>query len=515
MSSLQGMDASEGASEDTYAESFNEIPARSTGSPITPSASSRDGLGPPQQDQAKTPVDYSTAHQTYEHPAIHIPFNSLDNQTLATLSGKGDILSVLINLNKLFHPHSLKTLYSTPVLKQNPHLPFLLICHAECTITVKMLDPHLFNSLSLDVDQLFHLLGYLGDTVIVGHDIRARAKALRVVRTFGWQTGIAHPIWASTSSEAESPITLQLKVVQEITDAKRLNKQDTFVLFVICLVKRALARSFEEDYVKAMALQEIGIRRDDLFATFIWFNLTLRTALDRNNAAVVSAMIRTIAEMEKIGEWGMLVSNWWKTQELAYMKVDLYRTEHEKGYHGTGMPDLFPKTYVRSYTHAHPLILPETLAVRRGRPAETSSHHHPSGKAPASVRTTTSDASTLAPPDPRYHQQVAKSKLTEKWIYDLPAMDDLEFYQDTENDPKNADEGSFLHSAQYSDTTIVATFSITFPVRLSQMIMDNSVMLTEKVKNLRGKYIFEAGYDVVPCGFTVLIPEQLQCFQGM
>jgi len=50
--------------------------------------------------------------------------------------------------------------------------------------------------------------------------------------------------------------------------------------------------------------------------------------------------------MKKIGEWGMLVSNWWKTQEPAFLKVPLYQTQYEKlyGYQGVGIPDLFPNT---------------------------------------------------------------------------------------------------------------------------------------------------------------------------
>jgi len=345
--------------------SFSEVrsPSTSRSFPISQSVLTHHGLrsepdeNPMQEEYESHPQHHhqqrrQQRERTYEPPAqIHIPFNTLEKHTQAILYYKGDILSVLLNLAKLFHPHSLRTLYSSAVLQENPHLPSLLIRHAECAITLKMLDPHLFTSLGFNFDELFHLLGSLGESVTAGHDIRARAKALRVLRTFGWNSGVVQTIWAKNDNEAESPITLQLKLVQEISDAKLLNErynngEDTFVLFVLCLVKRGIVRNFEEDYNQAMELQKSGIRQDDLLSTFVWFNLALRTAVDRNNAAVVRSMIRTIAEMKKIGEWGMLIANWWKTQEPAFLKVPLYQKEYEKlyGYQGIGIPDLFPKT---------------------------------------------------------------------------------------------------------------------------------------------------------------------------
>ena len=189
-----------------------------------------------------------------------------------------------------------------------------------------MLNGALFSTLGLDFDTLFHLLGRLSENRYVDPELRARAMAMRVVRTFGWESGNVSDCWAETEEQAASPITLQLKLVQEIEGALHLHEQfstgnSAILHLVLCLVKRAIDRPFEENYAAAIKLHKTAINRDDLLATFVYLNLTLRTAIDRQNRPVIRTMIRTISELKLLGEWGMLFSDWWKVQEIEFCET--------------------------------------------------------------------------------------------------------------------------------------------------------------------------------------------------
>jgi hypothetical protein len=73
---------------------------------------------------------------------------------------------------------------------------------------------------------------------------------------------------------------------------------------------------------------------------------------------------------------------------------------------------------------------------------------------------------------------------------------------------------SFSSFSQYSDESKFATSSITFPFTVSQLILDHTLSLEAYVQGLEGKYLFEAGYDVIPGDYKLLLNEQVECFQG-
>ena len=196
---------------------------------------------------------------------------------MSILYYKGDILSLWLYLSELFQSHNYNELFAPRTLEVNPHLAYLLIQHIECAITLKILNGGLFATLGLNFDTLFHLLGRLSENRYVNPELRARAMAMRVVRTFGWESGKVSNCWAETEDQAASPITLQLKLVQEIEIAFHFHKQfstgnSAILHLVLCLVKRAIDRTFEENYAAAIKLHKTAIDRDDLLATFVYFN---------------------------------------------------------------------------------------------------------------------------------------------------------------------------------------------------------------------------------------------------
>lgn len=274
---------------------------------------------------------------------------------MSILYYKGDILSLWLHLSELFQTHDYENLFAPSTLASNPHLAYLLVRHLECAITIKMLNGALFTTLGLDFDTVFQLLGRLGDNKYVDAELRARAMAMRVVRTFGWESGKVLPCWAETEEQAASPITLQLKLVQEIEGAihlhERFDTQNSAILhLVLCLVKRSLTRPFQKDYATAMETHKTAINRDDLLATFVYLNLTIRTAIERRNRSVIRALMKTISELKLLGEWGMLFSDWWKGQEVQFVKQDVWKKEWESVNHATWEQpqSLFSEKYPRA-----------------------------------------------------------------------------------------------------------------------------------------------------------------------
>jgi len=275
---------------------------------------------------------------------------------MSILYYKGDILSLWLQLSELFHAHNYEDLFSASTIAANPHLAYLLVRHIECAITLKMLNGALFSTLGLDFDTLFLLLGRLSHNNYVDAELRARAMALRVIRTFGWESGKVSSCWAENEEQAACPITLQLKLVQEIEGAihlhERYDTQNSGILhLVLCLVKRSLARPFQQDYATAIKLHKTAINRDDLFATFVYLNLTLRTAIERRNRLVIRSMLRMVLKL--LGEWGMLFSDWWKHQEVEFAKQDVWKKQWESINHSIWEPteSLFSEKYLLFEEH--------------------------------------------------------------------------------------------------------------------------------------------------------------------
>ena len=78
------------------------------------------------------------------------------------------------------------------------------------------------------------------------------------------------------------------------------------------------------------------------------------------------------------------------------------------------------------------------------------------------------------------------------------------------------DEGaSCFQLSQCSDESMSATFSITFPLAVSQLILQHEAALEAKVETLKGVYVFEAGYDIVPSDCRLIVNEQVGCFGGI
>lgn len=308
------------------------------------------------ETSTKETVRDRVQRETSTHPILIlkiVKFRNFDRQKMSILYYKGDILSLWLHLSELFQTHDYENLFAPSTLTSNPHLAYLLVRHMECAITLKMLNGALFSTLGLDFDTLFHLLGRLGDNKYIDPEIRARAMALRVVRTFGWESGKVAHCWADKEElESASPITLQLKLVREIEGAlhlhERFDTQNAAILhLVLCLVKRSLPRPFQQDYATAVKLHKTAINRDDLFATFVYLNLTLRTAIERRNRPVIRAMLRMVSELKLLGEWGMLFSDWWKRQENEFAKQDVWKKEWESVNHATWEPPeaLFSEGY--------------------------------------------------------------------------------------------------------------------------------------------------------------------------
>ena len=81
--------------------------------------------------------------------------------------------------------------------------------------------------------------------------------------------------------------------------------------------------------------------------------------------------------------------------------------------------------------------------------------------------------------------------------------------------PDSEELGSFFQCSQYEDEYMAATFSITFPFTAASLIHENTGILQGEVQTLPGKYLFEAGYDIIPGDCKLLVPEQLDCFSGL
>jgi hypothetical protein len=67
----------------------------------------------------------------------------------------------------------------------------------------------------------------------------------------------------------------------------------------------------------------------------------------------------------------------------------------------------------------------------------------------------------------------------------------------------------------YRDGCMYVDFSMDCPFSVSQIIIDNSSLLSEYVLPLKGNYLFEAGFDIVPAHCRLALPEQSYCFQGI
>jgi len=78
----------------------------------------------------------------------------------------------------------------------------------------------------------------------------------------------------------------------------------------------------------------------------------------------------------------------------------------------------------------------------------------------------------------------------------------------------NDDSSSFSRFCRYTDTSMTATFDIDFPLFVSQVIVEHETSLKLLVIPLKDTYIFEAGYDILPDLYKLLILEQSDCFRG-
>lgn len=72
-----------------------------------------------------------------------------------------------------------------------------------------------------------------------------------------------------------------------------------------------------------------------------------------------------------------------------------------------------------------------------------------------------------------------------------------------------------IQKLSYEDDCIYVDFSMDCPFSVSQIIIDNSSLLTEYMLSLNGNYIFEAGFDIIPSHCKLALPEQSWYFQGM
>lgn len=237
-------------------------------------------------------------------------------------------------LTDLFKPYNYNDLFFPSTLEANPALVHFLLRHIECGILIKMLNGNLFSTIGLDADGLFHLLAQISENDSINPEYRARAMAMRIVRTFGWESGQVYPCWASSEDEKSSPMTLQLKLIREIETAMQLHKNystenSQLLHLTLSLVKRAMGHPFLESYKAAMNVHKGGINPNDLLATFIFVNLTMRIAIAESKSAVIGAVIQATDELKLRGEWGMLFRDWWRIQEIEFAKRDIWRKEWE------------------------------------------------------------------------------------------------------------------------------------------------------------------------------------------
>ena len=237
-------------------------------------------------------------------------------------------------LTDIFEPYNYNDLFFPSTFEANPSLVHFLLRHIECGILIKMLNGNLFSTIGLDVDGLFHLLAQISENDSINPEYRARAMAMRIVRTFGWESGKVYPCWASSEDENSSPMTLQLKLIREIGVAMQLHKKystenSQLLHLTLSLVKRAMGHPFLESYKAAMNAHKGGINPNDHLATFIFINLTLRIATAESNRTAIRVLIRAVDELKLRGEWGMLYGDWWCIQEAEFAKRDIWRKEWE------------------------------------------------------------------------------------------------------------------------------------------------------------------------------------------
>lgn len=196
---------------------------------------------------------------------------------------------------------------------------------------IRMMNNDLFLALGLDFDKLFHLLARISECPYVAAEYRARAMAMRVVRTFGWESGQALDCWMTSDQGPITGTTLKLKLMEEIETAVHLEstyctKHTAFVYFTLALAQRAFKSAFESTYGAGLNAWK-GSHHEDLLCNLVFTYLTVRVAVERGIRPMIRAMIRMIDNFKLIGEWGSMFSEWWRTLEDNFAHREVYRAE--------------------------------------------------------------------------------------------------------------------------------------------------------------------------------------------
>jgi hypothetical protein len=211
---------------------------------------------------------------------------------------------------------------------------------------IRMLNSQLFSALGLDFNTLFMLLGRISECPHVVSEDRARAMAMRAVRTFGWESGqVLEEYWSPSDQSVVSSATLRLKVLEEIETAIHLNTNvggegSAFLHFTLALMNRAFRTPFEMAYEEGLNARKGTSNHDDLLSNMIFTYLTTRVAIDRKIPKTIRSMIRITDQYKQIGEWGMLFSDWWSTLEDNFARHDVYRKEWQILNHETWESDI-------------------------------------------------------------------------------------------------------------------------------------------------------------------------------
>ena len=68
--------------------------------------------------------------------------------------------------------------------------------------------------------------------------------------------------------------------------------------------------------------------------------------------------------------------------------------------------------------------------------------------------------------------------------------------------------------SRVKDETMVAQFTLEFPIAIAERILQHETWLSELTSHLTHEYFIEARYDIIPNGCMLASPEQGNSFQG-